>query len=90
MNTTIDVEKVKELFEKYDLNRNGILEREEFVAIFQRILNDLGEHFPEKKNVEVCDEGLNNFDLNKNGKLEFNEFYELMSFLVTEKGYPLK
>ena len=50
----------------------------------------MGEYFPDKKNDEVAEEGMNNFDTNKNGTIEYNEFFELMQFLVNEKGYTLK
>ena len=49
----------------------------------------MGENFPEKKNDEVAEEGMNNFDLNKNGTIEYDEFSELINFLINEKGYKL-
>ncbi len=30
------------------------------------MLSEMGEDFPDKKNDEVAEEGMNNFDLNKN------------------------
>ena len=87
--TFIDADKVKDLFEKYDLNKNGILEPDEFLKIMVDILKELGEDLPEKKHIEVAEEGLNRFDLNQNGKIEFNEFFEFIKFLVSEKGYSL-
>ena len=53
------------------------------------ILKSLGEDLPEKKHIEVAEEGLNRFDLNHNGIIEFNEFFEFIKFLVSEKGYCL-
>ena len=87
--TFVDHEKVKELFEKYDFNKNGVLDPEEFVKIMVDILKSLGEDLPEKKHIEVAEEGLNRFDLNQNGTIEYNEFYEFIRFLVSEKGYSL-
>ena len=84
-----DEDKMKALFEKYDTNKNGVLDRAELFVIFKQILSDMGENFPEKKNDEVAEEGLHNFDLNKNGAIEFDEFSELINFLITEKGYKL-
>ena len=84
-----DEDKMKALFEKYDTNKNGVLDRAEFFVIFKQILSDMGENFPEKKNDEVAEEGLHNFDLNKNGAIEFDEFSELINFHITEKGYKL-
>ena len=87
--TLIEQSKVKALFEKYDLNKNGILEPDEFLNIMVDILRELGEELPEKKHREVAEEGLMRFDLNGNGTIEFNEFYEFINFLVSEKGYTL-
>ena len=87
--TFVDQDKVKQLFEKYDFNKNGILEPDEFLNIMVDILKKLGEDLPEKKHREVAEEGLSRFDLNNNGTIEFNEFYEFINFLVSEKGYSL-
>ena len=87
--TFVDHEKVKQLFEKYDFNKNGILEPDEFLTIMVDIMRTLGEDIPEKKHQEVAEEGLARFDLNGNGTIEFNEFYEFINFLVAEKGYSL-
>ena len=87
--TFVDQDKVKELFEKYDFNKNGVLEPDEFLQIMVDILRQLGEELPEKKHQEVAEEGLARFDLNGNGTIEFNEFYEFINFLVAEKGYTL-
>ena len=87
--TYIDSERVKKLFEKYDLNKNGVLDKEEFVRIMVDILRELGENLPEKKHIEVAEEGFSKFDINRNGKIEFNEFFDFIGFLVSEKGYSL-
>ena len=87
--TYVDTERVKKLFEKYDFNKNGVLEPDEFLEIMVDILKQLGEDLPEKKHREVAEEGLNRFDLNSNGTIEFNEFYDFINFLVSEKGYSL-
>ncbi len=85
-----DESKIKAMFEKYDTNKNGVLDREEFFRVFKQLLSEMGENFPDKKNDEVAEEGMNNFDLNKNGTIEYDEFVELMNFLISEKGYTLK
>ena len=87
--TYVDNEKVKKLFEKYDFNKNGVIDPDEFMAVMMDILKQLGEDLPEKKHREVAEEGLSNFDLNNNGTIEYNEFYEFIRFLVSEKGYSL-
>ena len=87
--TYIDETKVKNLFEKYDKNRNGVLEKNEFIKILVDILTDLGEDLPVKKHLEVAEEGFERFDLNKNGKIEYKEFCDFITFVVCEKGYTL-
>ena len=89
MATFVDNDRVRKLFEKYDLNKNGVMEKEEFIQVMVDILKDLGEDLPEKKHREVAEEGLARFDLNNNGKIEYNEFFEFIRFLVSEKGYSL-
>ena len=87
--TYVDMEKVRNLFEKFDLDKNGVLDKKEFIKIMTKILRELGENLPEKKHLEVAEEGFKRFDLNKNKMLEFNEFYDFMSFIISEKGYDL-
>ncbi len=89
MSTYVDNERVRKLFEKYDFNKNGIMEKEEFIQVMVDILKDLGENLPEKKHREVAEEGLERFDINNNGKIEFSEFFEFIRFLISEKGYTL-
>ena len=87
--TYVDSNKVRNLFEKYDLDKNGVLDKNEFVRIMVDILKKLGEDLPERKHLEVAEEGFNKFDLNENRDIEFNEFYEFMRFVISEKGYDL-
>jgi Ca2+-binding EF-hand superfamily protein len=87
--TYVDSNKVRSLFEKYDLDKNGVLDKKEFVRIMVDILKKLGEDLPEKKHLEVAEEGFTKFDLNENKVIEFNEFYEFMRFIISEKGYEL-
>ena len=87
--TFVNANKVRELFEKYDLDKNGVLDEKEFVKVMSDILRELGEDLPEKKHIEVAEEGFKRFDLNNNRKIEFNEFYEFMRFIISEKGYDL-
>ena len=87
--TYIDSNKVRNLFEKYDLDKNGVLDKKEFINIMVDILKKLGEDLPERKHLEVAEEGFTKFDLNENRVIEFNEFYEFMRFVISEKGYDL-
>ena len=88
-NTFIDPKKVRKLFEKYDLDKNVILDQREFRKVMADILSSLGENLPDAKITEISREGFNRFDLNNNHKMEFNEFYEFMRFIISEKGYDL-
>ena len=85
-----DMEKVRKLFEEYDFNKNGILDKDEFLTIFKKMLHDIGQYVPDKRHDEIAEEGMETFDLNRNGVVEVDEFYEVINFLVTEKGYALK
>ena len=87
--TFIDSNKVRNLFEKYDINKNGVLDKNEFIKIMVDILKKLGEDLPEKKHLEVAEEGFHRFDFNENSVIEFNEFYEFMRFVISEKAYDL-
>ena len=87
--TYVDSDKVKKLFEKYDFNKNGVIDPDEFMAVMIDILKQLGEDLPEKKHREVAEEGLQRFDLDKNGKIDYNEFFDFINFVVSEKGYTL-
>ena len=88
-NTFVDPEKVRILFEKYDLDKNVVLDLKEFRKVMADILKDLGEDVPKETVNEIAKEGFNRFDFNNNRRLEFNEFYEFMRFIISEKGYEL-
>ena len=59
--TYVDMSKARELFEKYDFNKNGVLDKNEFIKIMTDILRELGENLPEKKHIEVAEEGFHKF-----------------------------
>ena len=61
-----DDEKIRKLFEKYDENKNGVLDRSEFKVVFKKILQEMGENYPEKRHDQVVEEALSNFDSNQN------------------------
>ena len=72
-------EKIKILFDKYDDNKNGVLD------LVKEIESDMNDNEVKK----VAEEAIIKFDLNGNGIIEFNEFCELISFLKNEKGLNL-
>ena len=48
-----DEAKIKALFERYDTNKNGVLDREEFFIVFKQLLSEMGENFPDKKMMKL-------------------------------------
>ena len=48
-----DSEKVRKLFEEYDFNKNGVLEKEEFLTIFKKMLHEIGQYIPDQRHEEV-------------------------------------
>ena len=87
--TYVDSNKVRNLFEKYDLDKNGVLDKDEFFRIMVEILKKLEEDLPERKHLEVAEEAFIKFDINHDKVIEFEEFYEFMRFIISEKGYEL-
>ena len=88
--TYVDENKVRELFEKYDKDKNGTLEKKEFIKIVKDIIRDLDENITDLEIKEIADEGFKLFDSDENKKIEFYEFYDFMRFIISEKGYDLK
>ena len=85
----IDEEEARELFNRYDKQHKGALDKEEFEKMILDILTNLGEENPEENLETIAQEGMKNYDNNKNGKIEFNEFFNLLDFLILEKGYEM-
>ena len=82
-------EKIKVLFDKYDENKNGVLEKSEFVKVFRDLIKSLGEDMTKEEIDNIAEDAISNFDLNQNGIIEFDEFCQLISFLKNEKGLSL-
>ena len=81
--------KIKLLFDKYDDNKNGILEKSEFIKGFIDLVKEIESDMNDNEVKKVAEEAIIKFDLNGNGIIEFNEFCELISFLKNEKGLNL-
>ena len=79
----------KELFDKYDKNKNGILEKEEFYKGFIELIKSLGEGHSDEEISKIADEAIEKFDLNHNGTIEIDEFNQLIYFLINEKGLSI-
>ena len=81
--------KIKLLFDKYDDNKNGILEKSEFIKGFIDLVKAIETDMKDNEVKKIAEEAIIKFDLNGNGIIEFNEFCELISFLKNEKGLNL-
>ena len=80
---------IKELFDKFDSNHNGVLDNEEFYKCFSGLIKSLCEEQTDKEIHEIAEEAIEKFDLNKNGQIEMNEFLNLMEFLIYDKGLSI-
>ena len=78
---------IKEIFDRFDLNHNGVLDKEEFLKGCANLIKSLAEGQSEEEIQKITEEAIEKFDLNKNGKL--NEFNQLMIFLINEKGLSM-
>ena len=77
---------IKTIFDKYDKNKNGLLEKEELIDSFHELLELIDENKNDEEIKTLVEEGIEIFDLNHNGVLEYDEFIELMSFFILERG----
>lgn len=82
-------EKIKYLFDKYDENKNGVLEKSELLEGFNDLLLALDDTMSQEKIEKIAEEAIRNFDLNNNGTIELDEFTDIIHFLVTEKGLKI-
>ena len=80
---------IKEIFDKFDSNHNGVLEREEFFKVFTDLIKSLSEGQTDEEIQKIGEEAIEKFDLNKNGQIELEEFIQLMDFLINEKGLSI-
>ena len=80
---------IKEVFDKFDENHNGILEKEEFYKGFVGLIKSLAEGQTDEEIDKIAEEAIQRFDLNHNGQIEIEEFNQLMLFLINEKGLSI-
>ena len=81
--------RVKEIFNYYDENQNGVLDRMEFFKGFHKLLKSLSGGESDQEIEKISEEAIAKFDLNKNGVIELEEFNDLMAFLILDKGLQL-
>ena len=80
---------IKEIFDRFDLNHNGVLEKEEFFKGIIGLIKSLAEGHSDEDIKKITDEAIEKFDLNHNGQIEIDEFNQLMYFLINEKGLSI-
>ena len=84
-----EINSFKEIFDRFDENHNGVLDREEFFKGISGLIKMLGEGHSEEEIKKIAEEAIEKFDLNQNGQIEIDEFNELMIFLINEKGLSI-
>ena len=83
------LKKIKDIFDTFDENQNGILEKEEFCKGFDKLVKSLSEGQSDEEIKQITEEAIDKFDLNHNGQIEIDEFNQLMYFLINEKGLSI-
>ncbi len=81
---------IKDIFDRFDDNHNGILEKEEFYKGFNELIKSLAEGQTDEEIQKIAEEAVEKFDLNHNGQIEIDEFNQLMLFLINEKGLRIE
>lgn len=64
-----DLEELKSIFNKYDLDQNGFITMDEF----QIIMSNMGRHM----NINEIKSMIHSLDSNQDGKVSFDEFIQL-------------
>ena len=80
---------INRMFNSYDLDDNGYLDKTEFYKVVKRLVESLAEGQTDEEINQITNDAVEKFDLNKNGKIEYNEFRDLVIFLIEEKGLSI-
>ena len=80
---------IRRMFNSYDLDDNGYLDKMEFYKVVKRLVESLAEGQTDEEINQITNDAVEKFDLNKNGKIEYNEFRDLVIFLIEEKGLSI-
>ena len=67
------VEKWSTMFQKYDKDKSGLLEKREFSMLYNDLQKSGHPHLSKS-----MDDAFNELDTNKNGKISFNEFVDYL------------
>ena len=74
-------DKAKKVFDEYDRNKDGVLNKSELKPLLDKVADVFGLS---KVNDEEIEEGIKILDINKNGVLEFNEFFKFFREVYKE------
>ena len=80
---------IRRMFNSYDLDDNGYLDKMEFYKVVKRLVESLTGGQTDEEINQITNDAVEKFDLNKNGKIEYNEFRDLVIFLIEEKGLSI-
>ena len=80
---------IRRMFNSYDLDDNGYLDKMEFYKVVKRLVESLTGGQTDEEINQITNDAVEEFDLNHNEKIEFNEFRELVIFLIEEKGLSI-
>ena len=80
---------IRRMFDSYDVNNNGVLEKDEFCKVLKSMIKQLSDGQTEEELNQIANEAIERFDLNKNGTIEKNEFHQFVRFLIDEKGLSI-
>jgi Ca2+-binding EF-hand superfamily protein len=78
-------EKAEILFNKYDCDKSGNLDKAEI----QMLLNEIISNIPENELCSMCDKAFSKFDTNLDGTLQIEEFKELLKFIMSTEGLTI-
>ena len=77
---------IRRMFDSYDANSNGVLEKDEFCKVLKAMIKELAGEQSEEELDKIAEEGIEKFDLNRNWIIEKDEFQQFVKFLIEEKG----
>ena len=77
------IETARTNFQKYDIDNNGKIDREEFAKFFHDLYHTFENHWTEKDSQENSQafktlSNFDNYDKDKNGDISFEEFVETL------------
>lgn len=70
-----EIKKLKHEFDKIDVNKDGVLSREELIECERFIINlGMSKHYPFEEAIQKVDEVIQQVDFNNDGTINFSEF----------------